>query len=136
LPVSFVGRKELRREQAEKLFGPANENTARVVYIQCLNRGPTDCRMALQLIPAPSEIRVPVVLPRVKEGNDRTARRIDHFRSISFMEIAGRTAPGKVIYIISAAARSRDNVLDVKSRALKSMVHPAIFATPARSCLD
>jgi hypothetical protein len=77
-----------------------------------------------------SEVFRPPLLEGMKQGDLLTRQRIGSCDLVGFMQVASGARQGKVFQRGLAALRSRDDMFDVKSGALQTLMHEAILAPP------
>jgi hypothetical protein len=109
-------------------FFVSNGEHVRTIHLQSFDRGSSSRREANKPYSIPTELCLPNVMARVKDGNLHSSLRIDRHLPCSFAKRAGHTGQGEVIQRGWTACRLGNNVVHVKGGFLGELGQEAILA--------
>lgn len=84
-------------------------------------------RFADQIGTFPRKVRIPLIESRIEEPFEFASQRVESGEIASFIGIALRTGPSKVLHEIGAEVFARNNVIQLKAKCCELFRNPAIL---------
>lgn len=134
-PALFAGEL-VGRKEPEQCLGSTNSQPARVIEIECREGRAADDGACDDSIARKAIVVSPSVHSWIEETDRAPCCGVLDQHPIRFLQVAPRTRPRQVAKHPPATAGAGHHVLEVKSRALKRLMHPAVFAAPAGAGLN